>query len=183
MDGPRPRGYGRRHGTPRGHRNPMPLLHRSEPAPASSSLEPIRIATDELELIGSVAPTGQRITDLLLRGQDLAFLPAGADPTPDAWISIAPTEVLWVVPPPLPDRRDWRPTASRTRIFVQIDGHRIIGAAHLAPEAASAAAIAARHPFLPLTDASLATDGEPTPEDLAVVIVNLARAADVRQIG
>lgn len=34
-------------------------------------LDPIRILTPVLELEGFVAPTGQRITDLLLRGQDL----------------------------------------------------------------------------------------------------------------
>ena len=161
----------------------MPLLRRTEPATAASDLEPIRIATDELELVGSVAPSGQRITDLLLRGQDLAFLPAGAEPSPTAWNSIAPTEVLWVVPPPLPERRDWRPTAERTRIFVRIGRHRIVGAAHLAPGASAADAVAARHPFLPLTDASLASDDASAPEDLGVVIVNLARASEIRHIG
>ncbi|HET6380168.1 MAG TPA: ATP-binding cassette domain-containing protein [candidate division Zixibacteria bacterium] len=40
-------------------------------------------------------------------GQDLAFLPAGAEASPDNWIMVSPSDILVVVPPPLPTRPDW----------------------------------------------------------------------------
>ena len=165
----------------------LPLLSRSTPAPAPDTLAAILIATDEIELVGTVAPTGQRITDLLLRGQDLAFLPHGADPAPDAWISISPPDILWVAPPPLPDRDG--AVASRSsgqRIFVRIGPYRIIGVAHLAPATSIDHRLAIQRPFLPLTSASVARETEHASgavEDMDVVIVNLARASDRRAIG
>jgi hypothetical protein len=165
----------------------MPLLRRSGPATIDPDtnptvLEPIRIVTDELELelVGSVAPTGQRVTDMLLRGQDLAFLPAGADPAPDAWISVAPSDVLFVVPPPLPPRQGWQPAADTAEVIVRIGSYRIMGAAHVAPGRPVDARLAADHPFLPLTSATVLRDGAPGPEDADVAIVNLSRAIEIR---
>ena len=161
----------------------MPLLSRPTSTTSSpNALEPIRIATDDLELVGSVASTGQRITDLLLRGQDLAFLPAGADPTPDAWIAVAPSDILWVVPPPLPARRDWRPAADRVRLSAWIGAYRVTGAAHLSAGVRIGTDLARTHPFLPLTNASLARDGRAAPEDLPVVILNLGHARELHPV-
>ena len=161
----------------------MPLLSRPTSTTSSpNALEPIRIATEDLELVGSVASTGQRITDLLLRGQDLAFLPAGADPTPDAWIAVAPADILWVVPPPLPAHRDWQPAADRVRLSASIGGYRVIGAAHLPAGTRIGTDLARTHPFLPLTDASVARDGPAAPVDLPVVILNLGRATELRSV-
>ncbi len=136
-----------------------------------------------IELVGSVASTGQRVTDLLLRGQDLAFLPQGADPAPDAWIAVAPADVLWVVPPPLPARPGWRPSAAEARLFVRVGPYRIVGSAHIPPETALDHRLPIGHPFLPLTAASIARDRAEAAEDVEVVIVNLARAAEHRGIG
>ena len=161
----------------------MPLLRRDEPVTDSAlALEPIRIATDELVLVGFFAPTGQRVTDMLLRGHDLAFLPAGADPHPDSWIAVAPADVLWVVPPPLPRRPGWRPSRAQARMFVRIGGYRVIGSAHVPPELPIDHRLAARYPFLPLTAASIATDGTNAPEDVNVVILNLSRSSEQRHI-
>lgn len=156
----------------------MPLMHRSAgPSTAiPADLEPIRIATEVLELFGSVAPTGQRVTDMLLRGQALSFLPAGAEPRPDAWISIEPGEVLFVVPPPLPARDRWRPSTATVDLAVRIADYRIAGSAHLQTGTAIDGRLAEDHPFLPLTSASIAHDEANEPEELDVVIVNLARA-------
>ena len=161
----------------------MPLLRRDEPATnAPFGLEPIRIATDELVLVGFVAPTGQRVTDMLLRGHDLAFLPAGADAVPDAWIAVAPADVLWVVPPPLPPRPGWRPSRAEARLFVRVGRYRVIGSAHVPPEVPIDHRLATSHPFLPLTAASIATDGAGAPEDVDVAIVNLSRSTEQRPI-
>jgi hypothetical protein len=163
----------------------MPLLRRPgsaefDPLPTPSGLQPIRIVTDELELVGSVAPTGQRVTDMLLRGQDLAFLPAGADPVPDAWISVAASDVLLVVPPPLPPRQDWRPATDRAEVVVRIGAYRVMGSAHVPAARPVDARLAADHPFLPVTSATVLRDGATAPEDVEVVIVSLARASDIR---
>jgi hypothetical protein len=147
---------------------------------APSDLQPIRIVTDELELVGSVAPTGQRVTDMLLRGQDLAFLPAGADPVPDAWISVGASDVLLVVPPPLPPRQEWRPATDRAEVVVRIGAYRVMGSAHVPAGRPVDARLVADHPFLPLTSAIVVRDGAAAPEHVAVVIVSLARAADIR---
>ena len=92
----------------------MPSLHGATEVATRESRElaPIRIFTDLIELTGRVAPAGQRITDILLRGQDLAFLPAGADPEPETWILIAPTDILFVSPPPMAPRAIGRASPS-----------------------------------------------------------------------
>jgi hypothetical protein len=149
---------------------------------AAAALDPIRIATDELELVGWVAPTGQRITDMLLRGQDLAFLPAGAQPEPEAWISIAPADVLFVVPPALPEAHGWRSTTAAVSVAIDIGSHRIEGAVHLPPGASLDARLTAERPFLPLTSASITVlAGGVPPARHDVVIVNVARARELRR--
>lgn len=159
-------------------------MSRSHPVGGSRTAAPdeldrIRIATDQLELVGLVARTGQRITDMLLRGQDLAFLPAGAEPQPDAWISIAPGDVLFVVPPPLPSRPDWRPATATVRVAVRVGDVLIEGSAHLPPGTPTDRRLIERHPFLPLTSATIVREDRPAAEAVNVVIVNLARADEV----
>jgi hypothetical protein len=156
----------------------MPLLRRSAGSSTAiaADLEPIRIATDQLELTGSVASTGQRVTDLLLRGQALVFLPAGAEPRPEAWITIEPGDVLFVEPPPLPVQPAWRPPTAPVDLAVEVGGYRIGGSAHLPPTTSIDRRLAQDHPFLPLTSASIVREGAGEPEELEVIIVNLARA-------
>ena len=159
----------------------MPVLPRPS-RPPTTSLDSIRIATDEIVLDGSVAPTGQRITDMLLRGQDVAFLPRGAEPAPQAWIAVAPADILWVVPPPLPPRRGWHAEAGSVRIDVRIGPYRIVGSAHLPPGTPVDRRLAGTHPFLPLTAARIALEGDERSEDADVVIVNLTRASAFRSL-
>ncbi len=161
----------------------MSVLPRLAQRADIAALQPVRIATEVIELIGSVAPTGQRVTDMLLRGQDVAFLPSGAEPTPDTWIAVAPSDILWVVPPPLPPRVATSQTTRRARLHVRIGMYRLLGVAHLADEGPVDGRLVAAHPFLPLTDASIGREGAADVEDVEVVIVNLARSSDVRHIG
>lgn len=160
----------------------MPVLPRASHAGATATLEPIRIATDVIELVGSVAPTGQRVTDMLLRGQDVAFLPRGAEPVPEAWIAVAAADILWVVPPPLSSRRGARPNSRGPRLHVRIGPYRLIGAAHIAPDAPIDGGLAVAHPFLPLTGATIGYEGQATVDDVDVVIVNLTRGTEIRSL-
>ena len=153
------------------------LRRRERTAPEGASLAPIRIFTRELELVGSVAPTGQRITDLLLRGQDLAFLPSGADPVPRNWVQVTPSDVLFVVPPPLAGARgsaESRSPAEARSTFpmaVTIGTYRINGAAHVQGDGARG-----RAALRPLTQATIRRE-DGAAEAVDVVIVNLGAAA------
>lgn len=157
----------------------MRWLRGRERAPTSydASLAPIRIFTSDLELAGFVAPAGQRITDLLLRGQDLAFLPAGAPPRPENWVMVAVTDVLFVVPPPLSPARSQPDAAGTFGVGVAIGPYRIRGAAH-APGAGGS-----NHGgFLPLTGATIQREGAGE-EPVDVVIVNMAAAGPLEPPG
>jgi hypothetical protein len=149
----------------------MPSLHGATEVATRESrvLAPIRIFTDLIELTGRVAPAGQRITDILLRGQDLAFLPAGAAPEPENWILIAPTDILFVSPPPMAPRAPWRARRDQRAVALCVGRYRVRGTAHLAP-GVEPAQLPSRPGFLPLTDARV------DEERFSVVIVNLARA-------
>lgn len=139
-------------------------------------LAPIRIFTAELELDGFVAPSGQRITDILLRGQDLPFLPAAADPVPDNWISISPTEILIASPPPLPQRAPMRVSREKHRVSFRVGRYAVSGTAYVRPEADGSTQAILRQPFVPVTDAELIREGHEWREGYAVLIVNVARA-------
>ena len=157
----------------------MRWLRGRERAPAidDASLAPIRIFTPEIELTGFVAPTGQRITDLLLRGQDLAFLPAGAAPRPENWVLVAAADVLFVVPPPLSPARRHHDARGTFPVGVVIGPYRIRGAAHAPSEGASG-----HGAFLPLTGATIQRDGA-VEEPVDVVIVNMAAAGPLEPPG
>jgi hypothetical protein len=146
----------------------------------AESLDPIRIFTHELELVGFVAPSGQRVTDMLLRGQDLAFLPEGADPAPDNWVSVSAADVLIVIPPPLPARSGWRPSRQTRQVFVRLGPYRVVGSAHLPPEVEHDGDMKARLPILPLTSASIVRDGDERSEEVEVAIANLAESVEHR---
>jgi len=137
-------------------------------------LAPIRIFADEIELIGFVAPTGQRITDMLLRGQDLAFLPRGADPEPANWVWISSRDIVMVVPPPLVGRRAWPEPRDLRSVSLRVAEYRVHGTMHLVPGDELGVDLRRRQPFLPLTAARVESPARS--ERFDVVIVNTARA-------
>lgn len=153
----------------------MRWLRSDRESRANSNLDAIRIFTAALELRGFVAPTGQRITDILLRGQDLAFLPAGADEAPENWVMVAPSDILIVVPPPLPKRTAVKTRATLEQVFVDVDPYRVNGTAHLGQGDILDQSFRERQPFLALTKASVEAADEVTKLDVA--IVNLAASS------
>ena len=135
----------------------------------NSHLDAIRIFTAALELRGFVAPTGQRITDILLRGQDLAFLPEGADEAPENWVMVAPSDILFVVPPPLPKRAALRTKSTLRKVFVELDAYRVTGTAHFAEGEVLDDAYRERQPFLALTATTIGWIGNELKFDVAIV--------------
>jgi hypothetical protein len=146
-----------------------------------SGLDPIQIFTNELELSGFVAPAGQRVTDLLLRGQDLAFLPAGAPVAPENWVAVPPAFILLVVPPPLPRPSPRQNLQRRHRVRIRLPGYEVTGTAYLEPGDEADADLTGRvQSFLPVTSAEIVRDGSAEPEPFEVVIVNLGRSIESR---
>lgn len=137
--------------------------------PLEQPLDSIRIFTSELKLHGYVASTGQRITDILLRGDDLAFLPAGADVVPENWIRVAPSDILVVIPPPLPAAAHWVDAVELVGLFVQVGPYRVVGTAHLRQGDALNEQFRRHQPFMPLTGASISRDGGTERADVAIV--------------
>jgi hypothetical protein len=146
-----------------------------------SGLDPIRIFTSELELSGYVAPAGQRVTDLLLRGQDLAFLPSGAPVAPENWVAVPPALILLVVPPPLP-RPSPRTNHRRLhRVRIRLPGYDVTGTAYLEPGDEARTELTGQvQTFLPVTSAEVVRDGAAEPELFEVVIINLGRSIDAK---
>ena len=149
----------------------------------ATALDPVRIFTADLELRGFVAAAGQRVTDMLLRGQDLAFLPAGAAVSPENWISVSPADILFVEPPPLAQRASWQERRNLHRVAVRLPGHQVMGTAHLPPGYEVGADLAASHSFLPVTSAVVTMPGTAQTEQLDVAIVNLDNSSEARIIG
>ena len=146
-----------------------------------NQLDAIRIFTAELELQGYVAPTGQRVTDILLRGDDLSFLPAGADVVPENWMRVSPSDILVVIPPPLPAAARWMDAIERIALVVQVGPYEVTGTAHLRQGDVPDDELLRRQPFLPLTGASISHEGGI--EDVDVAIVNLAASTRFRPTG
>jgi hypothetical protein len=157
----------------------MRLLGIGRKARKRLDLDPIRIFTPLVELQGFVAPTGQRITDILLRGEELSFLPAGADATPDNWLLVAPADVLVVIPPPLPRRPAWMEAVEPVPIVVEIGRNSVTGRAHLRRGEPANETLSERHPFLPMTDATISWDGVSEAVDVAIVNLNASGRIDL----
>lgn len=151
----------------------------SPPEPAHE-LQPIRIYTRDVVVAGWVRPSDERMTDRLHRGQELDVLPDGADPAaPESWISLAASGVLMVIPPPHvspPEKRLHRQTQ---QVLIRIGEYMVSGTAHLKPGFEQDLFLRATQPFLPLTDAVIATEAGEAPFD--VVIVNLAEVEEMRE--
>ena len=152
----------------------------STPSEAAPALEPIRIYTRDIVVAGWVQPSDERMTDRLHRGQELAVLPEGADPSAaESWISLAASDVLMVIPPPHvspPEKRLHRQTQ---QVLVRIGQYVVSGTAHLKPGFEQDLFLRATQPFLPLTDAVIAIEDGEAPYD--VVIVNLAEVEEMRE--
>jgi hypothetical protein len=147
----------------------MRWLRSGERRKKDQALDAIRIFTAALELHGYVASTGQRITDILLRGHDLAFLPAGADVAPENWVLVSPSDILMVIPPPLPRRPDWIDPGEPIGLFVQVGPYQVMGTAHLRQGDVPDEEFRRRQPFLPLTGASITREGNVDRFDVAIV--------------
>jgi hypothetical protein len=143
-------------------------------------LQPLRVFTRDLEVSGWVPPADERMTDILQRGEELAFLPEGADPDDHAsWMVLSPRSVLLVVPPPHvspPEKRLHRQTQ---QVVIRVGQYVVSGTAYLRPGYEQDLFLRATQPFLPLTAAVVAGPMGQTAYE--VVIVNLGEVEELRE--
>ena len=147
---------------------------KQEPSPPPPPLEPIRIYTDSAELDGWVMTGGERMTDILARGDELSFLPRGADrDRPEAWVALFPNDTRIVVPPPHVSDPEQRQPRDRQEVTLTIGEFRVTGIAHLRPGVERDVYLRTTQPYLPLTEATLMRTDGAGPQQYEVVIVNL----------
>ncbi len=156
---------------------------RSEPPKVEPpELQPIRLYSSDVVFAASVHPAGERITDILQRGDELLVLPAGGDHgDADAWLAVNPDALLAIVPPPHVSPPELRLHRQREAVEIRTGPYRISGTAHLRPGQERDPLLRATRPFLPLTDAQVQRDDEP-PERFEVVIVNLRLMEDFQEV-
>ena len=154
-------------------RNLLAPFQRASKAP---HVQPIRLFLTEMILDGSVDPGGERMTDILNRGGELAVLPYGAEGFQVSdWMSVRIDDLEMVIPPPHVSAPEKRIERDRHPVRVRIGDWQLSGTAHLKPGAQADAMLLSTHPFLPLTDVTMwSPNGAPEMQD--VVIVNLRHA-------
>lgn len=152
------------------------LLAPFQRAPEAPRLQPIRLYLAEMVLVGSLDPGGERMTDILNRGGELAVLPSGADGFQARdWMSVHIDDLEMVVPPPHVSPPEKRIERDRHPVRLRMGDWQLSGTAHLKPGAEQDALLLSTHPFLPLTEVRMwSPDGIPETQD--IVIVNLRHA-------
>lgn len=141
--------------------------------PATAGRKPIGLILADRVVQGWVEPGDERVSDLLQRGTPLPFLPAGK--TPARWVSIDPAELLVVVPPAHVSPPERRLQRQRHEVMIRIGGWMVAGTAHLMPGEEYDPYLRSTRQFLPLTDATLAKEGDESPSAFETLIVNLKR--------
>ena len=140
----------------------------------------MRVYTRDIEVTGRVRRTDERVTDILHRGEELPFLPDGADPgDAGSWMGLAPKSVLLVVPPPHTSPPEKRLHRQTQQVVIRIGTYLVTGTAHLRPGYEQDLFLRATQPFLPLTDAVVASAAGQVAYD--VVIVNLGEVEELRE--
>jgi hypothetical protein len=131
--------------------------------------------------------SGERVTDLVNRGQTLAVRPAlrletGVDSPPEA---LDLDQVLILVPPPQPTDQRHRLHRPGRPVRIVVGPYEVIGDAHVPPGTQAVGFLTRNWPrFVPLTDASLRlTTYDGYRRRVPVAIVNLAMAELLREVG
>lgn len=159
---------------------------------ASTELAPIELYTADSRIVGWIAPSGRRVTDLLVSSTELRLWrpspgPIGEDaamPNPDAgngeWESIDTARVILAMPPEWRASRQLRLHRRLRRAAIMAGPFSVTGNVHLAPGVEVGTHLLRSTKFMPLTDAYLLHNGEPSFEHVvSVVIVNAAHISEI----
>ncbi|MGH2489857.1 MAG: hypothetical protein ACRDFR_09630, partial [Candidatus Limnocylindria bacterium] len=126
-------------------RNLLAPFQRAQKAP---TVQPIRLYMAEMVLVGSVEPGGERMTDILNRGGELAVLPSGAEGFQARdWMSVPIDDLEMVVPPPHVSPPERRIERDRHPVRLRIGDWQLSGTAHIKAGAEADALLLYTHPF------------------------------------
>jgi len=165
-------------------------------ATPTTDLAPIELYTADTRVVGWIATSGQRVTDLLEEHDLLRLWRPNPGPTDESapkagqrvaepaegsgdWQSLVTEQVVLVMPPEWRVNRQLRLHRRLRRVAVSVGPFRLTGNVHLAP-GTEPEGVLYRRRFLPLTDVHLLHDGEPAFEHVvSVVIVNTAHVTSL----
>lgn len=153
-----------------------------EAPPAEPELQPIALYGEQGQVSGWTDPAGERVTDILQRGDELMILPDGANrANPEDWKAVDTDALLLVVPPPHTSAPELRLQRQRQAVRIRVGPYVVHGTAHLRPGQAEDPYLRATQPYLPLTEAIIEQAGQPE-QRVPVVIVNFRRIDEFREI-
>ena len=178
-------------------RGPGPSATQGSAAIAASpELAPIEIYTADSRIVGWISPNGQRVTDLLTSQDELRLwrpspgpleaieLPA---PTPGdveseggEWESLPTARVILAMPPEWRASRQLRLHRRLRRAALVAGPFSVTGNIHLHPGVEVGPHLLRGQAFIPLTDAYLLHNAQPSFEHVvSVVIVNTLHVAQI----
>ena len=154
---------------------------------AEDELGAVELLTESGRLTGCIATGGQRTSDWLNAKDEvaihgLAAADAEARPAADgaAAAGASPTllrrsEIVWVVPPPLPPNRHLRLHRRRLLVHLELDEHRVSGQVHVRPGADPVdQVLRGTRDLVPLTDAQVVSKDDPE-QGMAVPVLIVNR--------
>jgi len=178
-------------------RGPGPTAtHGSAAIATAPELAPIELYTADSRIVGWIAPNGQRVTDLLASRDELRLwrpspgpldetdMPAEAEAPPadenGEWESLATARVILAMPPEWRASRQLRLHKRLRRAALASRPFSVTGNIHLQPGVEVGPHLLRSAGFIPLTDAYLLHNGEPSFEHVvSVVIVNAAHVTQM----
>jgi hypothetical protein len=177
-------------------RGPGPTATQGSAAVAvANDLAPIELYTADARIVGWIAPSGQRVTDLLVSQDELRLWrpspgPLDATDMPDAaaevggehgeWQTLETARVILAMPPEWRASRQLRLHRRLRRAALVAGPFSVTGNVHLHPGVDVGPHLLRGQAFLPLTDAYILHNGEPPFEHVvSVVIVNSTHVAQI----
>lgn len=147
--------------------------------------EPVEVYTRDAIITGSVAPHGERMSDILNRDSQLSVKDAHLDTlnadeeagmvAQESWLVIDPESILFVMPPTHFSHPQRRVHRRQRRVLLRTGEFEIVGQMHVLPGVElSPFALASRVHFMPVTHAAVHSSIDPFWERSAdVVLVNV----------
>lgn len=159
-------------------------------------LAELEVYTSDRHLLGWIAPEGERTSDWINRSNELELLGALeiglADQRPElqepaagaARLRIATSEIVFAVPPSLPQGRHLRLHRRVLHVRFQMEGYGLSGKIHVRPGAeVGEYLMRSSRIFVPITDAELVHPREPQFQRIVpVVIMNARRVSRIHLV-
>ncbi|MDQ6681825.1 MAG: hypothetical protein M3Y88_00960 [Chloroflexota bacterium] len=151
-------------------------------------LAPIELYTADARIVGWIEAGGRRVTDLLNELDELRLwhpspgplqaLSASATRDPGDWQVLPAASVLLAMPPEWRASRQLRLHRRLRRVGMVVGPFSVTGNLHLPPGIEPGVHVLRAHRFLPLTDAYLLHNGEPSFEHVVSVVIVNARQVE-----